>query len=32
MKINSSKLILIAYGGIALSYAILFYVKYKDKH
>jgi|Laugresu1bdmlbdd_1035124.scaffolds.fasta_scaffold04693_2 hypothetical protein len=30
IKLDSSKLLLIAYGGIVLSYGILFYVKYKQ--
>jgi hypothetical protein len=32
MKLTASNLLLVAYGGIILSYGIMFYVKYKDRH
>jgi hypothetical protein len=32
MKLDPKKLLLIAYGGIAISYALMFYLKYKDSH
>lgn len=30
MKLDSKKLLLIAYAGIAVSYALMFYLKYKE--